>query len=202
MIGMWRLPKDTLIGTSIPSSSSYIDRHRKANELKGMSTVSLPELDKELYLADWRLPDSLGIVAKLLKLDGALFLFSGPVWSNSQVHTNKHTLHTSVVLYKDHTLVLANPAYEWKEPELVNGVPQMLRTTALNYGTSPATAFFRIVRKRYNIEKCYYAKASRTIHYNDLNCNEMSQDFILDFMENGRDVDVVWEKARFVELRP
>lgn len=45
-------------------------------------------------------------------------------------------------------------------------------------------------------------KASNTMIYDDINCNKMYQDFIIDYLGNGRDLDINWEKAGFEELIP
>jgi hypothetical protein len=179
---------------------TYTDRQRKLNELSRIARGPLPQVFKDAEKHDWSLPSCLSSALYSVRTTGTILMFRAPIWNPVQLRERMVAFHTYVVIYKNRTIVIADPGYQWEAQNVVDGVAKRWRESELTYGLGLAAKFMAMVRKKFRVEKCWYGKGSN-LRYDDTNGNVLSQDFILQYLERaGEDID--WENEGFVEIIP
>ncbi|RPB11040.1 hypothetical protein P167DRAFT_566136 [Morchella conica CCBAS932] len=180
---------------------TYTDRRRKLNEISRITRGPLPEAFKKAEKKDWNLPSCLSSGLYSVRTTGTILMFCAPIWNPVQLQGRMVAFHNYVIIYKNRTLILADPGYKLEAKNIVDGVPGKWRECELTYGLGLAAKFMAMVRKKFKVEKCWYGKGSK-LPYDDTNGNVLSQDFILQYLNEKAREQIDWEKEGFVELIP
>jgi hypothetical protein len=189
-----------------PRIVSYTSLKRKRNEIaaiKRNSTLSDEYLEHQI--ADFERPCTIQTAFTKIIKKGTIYFMSGPIHDAHKIRSEKlgPDFHSFVLIYYNNIVVLMDPEYsnaDRVEKLDKNGEKILMRFTKIGGGLGVAIPLMRMIKNKYKVEQWWMGKGTDLAASDGTNCNNLTQDIILNVLKIDEKREVDWAALGFEEL--